>query len=517
MGSTAENRPVASRAPSTRQTAAPLYQGSALNPTPTFDRNDLLLLAALTLIALLLRIPGLNDGLWYDEIWTLLDFVRLPAAEIVTSVSELNNHVLYSLSAHFTSLLLGESAVSLRLPAMVFGVLTVPAMYFLGLQLADRRQALLATAFLVFNYHHVWFSQNARGYSGVALGMVIASILFIRLLTTASPGKRLVVGYAVVVALTAWLNLTGALIILIHGMIWLGLARAHLLGRQARVALPCGAALALSVLLILLLYAPILDPILQSFAIGNAVAEAHYEWDSGLWTMGEFLHGVTLALPGGWVAVMVVIVVMLAGITALLRRGLTIAGLLLLPLLVPVTVSMVVQNIFFPRYVVCALPFILLVGVAGGFKLASVFTPFLSKTQVLLAGLAVALLTGSQVPHAWSPKQDFAKAAAFIETRQHAQTAFVCIDLTYLPMVDYLQADCLGASSLDELQQIEAAHQEVYLFYTLPIRVKYVLPGVIGHVQDNYSLDSVLPGTLGGGDITIMTKAQTSSQPGTRP
>ena len=104
------------------------------------------LVAILLAIALVLRIIGLNEGLWYDEIATLVHHVRLPAREIIGHYN-LNNHILYSLLAHFSIGWFGESAWSIRLPAVVFGVVTIPAAYYLGRQLASRYEAFLATAF----------------------------------------------------------------------------------------------------------------------------------------------------------------------------------------------------------------------------------------------------------------------------------------------------------------------------------------------------------------------------------
>jgi hypothetical protein len=62
--------------------------------------------------------------------------------------------------------------------------------------------------------------------------------------------------------------------------------------------------------------------------------------------------------------------------------------------------------------------------------------------------------------------------------------------------------------SLEDLKEIESRHQKTWLFYTLPIRAKYALPEVFAHLKANYTLARVLPGTLGGGDITILSREQ---------
>ena len=491
-----------------------LCQHSTLDPVPAFDRSDLLITTALTFIALVLRIPGLDYGLWYDEIWTLLDFVRLTVPEIISSARDLNNHVLFSLSAHFTTSWFGESVWAFRLPAMVFGVLSVPAMFYLGLQLTSRREALLATTFLVFSYHHVWFSQNARGYSGVTLGTIIASILFVWLITTSKPRARLVAGYAIVAALTAWMHLTGSLIIISHGLVWLGLVMGPASRGRFREALPCAVALTLSAALVLLLYSPIFVQLMASFNPASAVAPAHFEWESGAWTSGEFLKGIAIALPGSWVAAIVVLVVLVAGVAGSLKRGFVAAGMVLFPVLVPIAVAMMAMNVFFPRFIFCALPFILFVGVTGGFRLASIVTPFLSQRQVLLVGLAVALLAGSRVPDAWGPKQDFAAAAFFIEQNQQEDSAFVCIGLTYMPMVSYLGADCQRVNSIFELIEIESRYKKTWLFYTLPINLKELHPRIVAHLEANYQVAREFPGTLGGGDIMVMFRDRGGIHPG---
>ncbi len=64
-----------------------------------------------------LRLYGLNQGLWVDEVYALLEYVRPPLGEILTSYRTQNQHFLFSIPAHLSVLAFGESAWSLRLPA----------------------------------------------------------------------------------------------------------------------------------------------------------------------------------------------------------------------------------------------------------------------------------------------------------------------------------------------------------------------------------------------------------------
>ena len=137
-------------------------------------------LALLLVAAALLRIIHLDSGLWYDEIVTLVEFVRLPLASLVTTYTSTNNHILYSLLAKACTSLFGESSWALRLPAAVFGVASIWALFGLGREVTTRREALLASALMAFSYHHVWFSQNARGYTILLLGTIVATELLMR-------------------------------------------------------------------------------------------------------------------------------------------------------------------------------------------------------------------------------------------------------------------------------------------------------------------------------------------------
>ena len=122
------------------------------------------IIGGLMLLGTVLRIIELNNGLWFDEIATLVEYVRKPLPEIVSHYSR-NNHLLYSVLAYATLNVFGEYPWTLRLPAVVFGVACIPALYALGTVVTSRLEALLAAGLLAVSYHHIWFSQNARGYT----------------------------------------------------------------------------------------------------------------------------------------------------------------------------------------------------------------------------------------------------------------------------------------------------------------------------------------------------------------
>src|SRR5262245_31508214 len=131
-------------------------QTETLQRVGSMRRTDYLSVAAILALATVLRSIKLGASLWYDEIATLVEFVRLPTRELITTLSSFNNHVLYSLEAQAAIAVFGESAWSLRLPAMLFGVASVAALWWFARQFVSTREANMSALLLTVSYHHIW-------------------------------------------------------------------------------------------------------------------------------------------------------------------------------------------------------------------------------------------------------------------------------------------------------------------------------------------------------------------------
>ena len=116
-------------------------------------------------------------------------------------------------------LVFGEDAWSLRLPAVLFGIAGLWALYHFARRMAPGHEPLLAVSLLAVSYYHVWFSQNARGYTGLLFWAVLGSSLFVRNLQ--GPRIGLSVSYAAVMALALYTHLTALFVVAAHGLIYL--------------------------------------------------------------------------------------------------------------------------------------------------------------------------------------------------------------------------------------------------------------------------------------------------------
>src|SRR5262249_8230762 len=171
-----------------------------------------------------------------------------------------------TLLAHGSRAVFGDAAWSLRLPAVVFGVASIEALYLLGTVVTGRREALLAAALMAVSYHHVWFSQNARGYTGLLLFTLLSSWF---LLQGLRQGHAILwLGYGVTAAAGMWVHLTMSFVI--AGQLFVALGWAQSPATQRRRVL---AGFIWAGLLTVLLYLPVL-PQLFSGVLGNGHSEA---------------------------------------------------------------------------------------------------------------------------------------------------------------------------------------------------------------------------------------------------
>ncbi len=455
------------------------------------------MLLALICLALVLRIIALGDGLWFDEIQTLVHYARLPAGQVVTTFDSQNNHLLYSVAASVTFTLFGESAATLRLPAVLFGVASLWALHRFGIVVAPRRETLLAVALMAVSYHHVWFSQNARGYTALLFFTLLGTWAFLLLLSRA-PSWGLIAGYGLVMGLATYTHVTAALTVVVHGGIWAWLAWRH---RTMEWRAPL-LALVLSGLVATTLYALVLPQFFDTLLASTHSAQTT-EWQSPLWLVVETVRGLALGLPGGWLAVLIGVVLAASGMWSYWRQSPIVLMSMVLPPVLTAGVALALSHNLWPRFFFFAAGFALLILVRGIYTV-SLLAGRRAQPVAAVATLAVALGSALTVPRAWQPKQDYEGAIAFVEETLAPGDAMVTVDLTTFPVTEYLARPWQTATDGRSLEAIEEAHPRTWVMYTFPVRLEAVFPEIYQRVTLAYDTAAVFPGTIGGGTILVM-------------
>lgn len=472
------------------------------------ERRELIALLAILALASLLRGIGLDAPLWYDEVVTLVEYVRLPAGDLLTKYTTTNNHVLYSLAANASVAVFGESAWSLRLPAALFGVASIAAFWQLARRLATVREALLASLLLAVSYHHVWFSQNARGYTGLMFFTLLGTSLFLDGMRGSA--RTLWLAYGLVLALGLYTHLSAVFVFVSHALIysWL-LLRAKLAHRTGQN--PGGEqwwpmlGFALGALGTLALYSSALPQIWQTFGAQQAGSGGTRveDWTDPVWTLLEMIRGVGLG-AGSALAAATLGALGAAGLWSLARRDLLVGALIVLPVLLTLGTLLAFSFHIWPRYFLVSIGFAALALVRGcavaGELVAHGAATRIGSSLVGLALLGSLLLLPANYRH---PKQDFEAARDYVEERREGHEAIVAVGLAIYPYSQYYAPDWQTAESLPELDEIRARPSRTWVVSSFPTYLSAIHPELAARLEDEFELVREFPGTLGDGTVSV--------------
>ena len=446
-------------------------------------------IVAILAVGAILRVVALNNSLWGDEVETLVRYVRLAPGEIVSTYHTQNQQFLYSLLAKLSTALFGESAWALRLPAAVLGVASLYALASLANSVGERAEGLWAAGLLAVSYHHVWFSQNARGYTGLLLAALVSTELFVRALRGERPS--LWRWYGVVCALGAWVHLNMIFVVVGHFIAW-ALVHAPRAGR-ARIQALSGFTLA--ALLTLALHAVAAPQILGPALADRSEVSA---WKSPLWTLSQIAP--TDAL---WAVAAVAAAVLIAawGAWDWLRSAPQVAISFCAAVLAGLAVNVALGHPIWPRFFFFGIGFAAL-ALVRSVRLAVRLAGARGNRQAwaLSALLAAAAVT---LPAAYRPKQDYTSARDFVLERAAAGEQPAAAGVAGFVYSNYYAPHWASVETAADLDAIERRASGVWFLYSLPLHMQAYHPDVYARVRETYELARVFPGSLGDGDVYV--------------
>jgi uncharacterized membrane protein len=132
-----------------------------------------------------MRLVALGQSLWLDEAIGALAVRDFSYSGIINEFLKFDNHPpLYYLDLKFWASFFGYSDISLRLPSVIYGVLTVYTTFLIAKKLSSKKNIGLATfsaLLLAASPFHIYYSQEARMYSLAAFlaSLAIYSYLFL--------------------------------------------------------------------------------------------------------------------------------------------------------------------------------------------------------------------------------------------------------------------------------------------------------------------------------------------------
>ncbi len=472
---------------------------SRTEPAP---RSWTVAVGAVLALAAALRIPGLDAQLWFDEIATLVISIRQPLSTILTEFPGVNQHPFYSVLAHGAVGALGESPWVVRLPAMIFGVVAVWTVWDAGRAILTRAEGLAAAVLVATSSHHIWFSQNARGYTLLASCTLITSVALLRI--AGSGERRHYVLYTVAAVAGVYTHLTMAFVLVAHvltvsvgWMLGARLARQFVLRRLALMW-------AIVIALIGLTYAPYVPDLLTTFA-EKAPPRAAKVATAGR-AAGDLLRGVTDGF--GLAGLLTVVVLAVTGGLALLSSQPFVVWLLVSPAIVTLGTTALLGQPLRPRFLFNLSGAAALFVAAGAAVLARAiatrarWTSPAARTATLVA-LLLPLAPGAATAirrNAVVPKQDFAGALTRLDAAAARGERVVGAGTICLALDGYFHRPWPCVATEAEWRRETAGGPALGVHTLIEFWDDPELMATLA--RDCRDLQR-FPGTLGGGDVVV--------------
>lgn len=471
-------------------------------------------LVLLTAIAAGLRFYGLNSELWYDEIKTVLESVRPPLSATLTDFPSNNDHPFFSLLSHLSVAMFGEQPWTVRLPAALFGVASVPMLYLFGKDAAGRFEALLAAALLTFSYHHVAFSQSARGYSMLLFFTLLTSWLLLK--AVRAPRSRLWLVYAVAATLGCYTHLTMIYVVASHGLIvganWLIEQKGKF---DLRPLFLPAIGFGLAAILTLALYFPLFSGVeayVQEKSGGTSTQIA-----TPAWAVLAAIEGLSEGF-GGLIGAGLALALLALGFLSYAARTPMIAAMYVAPAPLVILSALILGHAVRPRFLFVLAGFALLMLVRGaaiagrsvetGMSAAGVKSP--DRSVALAAVAVISIASAASLPRNYeTPKQNFTSAIALIERNAATgERGYIIGNAAKIAFNDYYGRSYPVIETAADLEGIDGRFLVALTFRDY---VEKGAPEMWGALIGRCAEAASFPGTVAGGDVYVYQCAGASA------
>lgn len=134
------------------------------------------------LAGLILRLISLNQSLWLDEAISTLAVKNYFLRDLVAQYAKADFHPPgWFIILWFWTKIFGYSEIAVRIPSVIFGILSIWILYLLGKKLLSEKLGIAAALLLAVNPLHIYYSQEARMYGMATLAVLINFLIITKL------------------------------------------------------------------------------------------------------------------------------------------------------------------------------------------------------------------------------------------------------------------------------------------------------------------------------------------------
>ena len=465
-------------------------------------------LALVVIIASVLRFYQLDSQMWLDE-FSALHSIRRSWFEIVSVWPGASSHVLYEVLASWSLSLLGESAFSVRLPAAIFGIAGVAILGRLCMRIYTVKSGLFIAALMAVSYNHIFFSQNARGYTALIFFFLWSSYLFLRIVESRRMEWRTGLAYCLVTVLTCYCQPFGVFIPASHFMIAMALVILHDRNEVTeRFPIKEFTYWMVAVgFVTLLLYVPFVDGMLAHAKVNVETSASGPRFNVGL--LIEIVEGLSAAFFG-YMGLAIAAIAGAVGVVIWYRCHPVSLFVLSLPIIIQAITFLIMGVGIHPRYFAIAIPVIY---VAGGITFFYISNAVLSRIisgattrqliHSVMLGIVVIVAAYPLIRYYSVPKQDFQGALHFVEQLAKPDDIKVGIQTVGTIMTENYGSSFVRVDKLEQLLDLERSGKRLWIVMTLERIMAAADPALVNHIKGKYKLLKRLPGTVGDGSMQI--------------
>jgi uncharacterized membrane protein len=139
-------------------------------------------LLGIVLIGAFLRVYHLGtQSIWLDEAFSVA-LAKMTLPQMVQATAADVHPPFYYFLLHYWIIVFGTSESAVRLLSALFGILAIPMIYVVGRRLFNKEVGLVGALILALSSFNVYYSQETRMYSLMALLALLSMYFFLRFL-----------------------------------------------------------------------------------------------------------------------------------------------------------------------------------------------------------------------------------------------------------------------------------------------------------------------------------------------
>jgi len=454
-------------------------KGNYIQPAQSTDYPSFpyIYIFLIILAALILRIININQSLWYDEIYSVLNYIdRGSFLSIITTYKYFNNHIFYSILARTSMLVFGREEWAFRLPSLLFGIAGIWAIAKLAGLTFKKNIMWLSAVLLAFSSAHIDQSMQARGYTALVFSSIMSCYYFLRLLREQK--SSLWLGFYIVSVLGLYTHLYMVMVIL--SQVAVVMSGVFLFKEKDKPLIGYDAAAKLLMhytfigVVVFLLYLPVLPFIVFELFRHHATKIINLDF---IWSVFKYLGSGLEGLDFG----ILYFIMFILGLTFLWKENRKYIVILTVSLfLVSFGINYVLgPRYLYPRFFIFALPVYLIAAASGIYSLC---INSKGAVSIILITLSAVILISLSLPSIktvlYLPRQDYKRAALFIKKtiKPGKETIIIAPGIAGREIRYYLRDyNVVKTDSLEDIKRINSVYNNVMFFitygWTVPRRI----------------------------------------------